>query len=364
MLVGDLKLEVVDKQHYCRYCEQYTPYCRKRHRSGIWYLVRVTNTKTKAATYFVIGEGEAEEKIKYVNYGELLYFGLSGCKDFENAYVTCGGWNSLKHPVFDIETPEHKLKALRPVKLTNFENRVLVELIDENKIHILIELLKQGVIDFQTDLGLWESAKPLLATWESEKTIDLPLGAWLSWKGESWLADFHWGLITIHTIKAKPKVREYEGIHYLSLGSKTIAYADVFGRKTAYYQYYKYGLELVGFEEYNGYYHLPCRIRLIDNLDNIHHYMKLLFFRRLGDLLFLTDDDLEFLESEGVTVSTATKSMFNKIKCIKGCIEFGDQIRVFGSNKIVLYHDEHGLLELPSGEYVAYQVPYIQRGHD
>jgi len=362
MIVGDLRFDVVDIQHYCRYCEQYSKYCREQHRSGIWFLVRATNTKTKATTYFVIGEGEAEEKIKHASYGELKYYGMSGCSDYENAYITCGGWHSIKSPVFAIETPEYKLKSLKPIKLTTFKRVILAELLDSEKPQILIELLKQGIIDFQTDLGVWEAIKPLLITWESEKTIDLPLGAWLSWKGKSWLADFHFGLITIHTIKAKPKVTEIDGIYYIHLGRKTIAYAEIFGRKIAYYKYYPYG-ELVGFEEYQGYYHQPCRIRLID-LDNIHHYMKLLFFRRLGDLLFLTNDDLEFLEEEYVTISPAEKQHFNKIKCIQGCIEFNKPIRIFSDDKIVLYHKEHGLLELPKGEYIAYQVPYRVRGHE
>ncbi|RLG36236.1 MAG: hypothetical protein DRN91_08470 [Candidatus Alkanophagales archaeon] len=64
-----------------------------------------------------------------------------------------------------------------------------------------------------------------------------------------------------------------------------------------------------------------------------------------------------------VPIRPAEREQFKKVKVVQGTVEYGKPIVVRGE-RIALYHPEHGLLELPEGEYIAFRVPYRVAGHE
>ena len=163
------------------------------------------------------------------------------------------------------------------------------------------------------------------------------------------------------TIKGKYDITQEENIIQVRIGeNRAIWYGLAYDRKIVYY--YKEDAGLFGFEEYNNHNHAPSQL-YHPEFWYINRYIKLLFKNRLGDILFLTEREVKYLETNNILLRKASKEQFNKVKVIQGNIEFDETITVRGE-QITLYHAEHGLIELPDNEYVAYNVPYFIKGHD
>ena len=351
LVLGNLEFRVVDKEFYCRYCDRYTPYCFRNHRSGLWFKVAVRNRNGKEITV-VFGEGEREHRFPFLaNVGELLYSGMSGCEDYEKGYVTCGGWFGLKGVLVDYQEEDTNIEP----EMNEHEKIAFARMLNDYAKEIIKTLIDNDVTTTSDDWGLWNCYKPLFRVYEREKVIELPLGARIVEHGMSFNATFEFGKIKVRIPKGRYRIEEDSLIFTVAVGRTRVYYAKFFERNIVYLTKENW-LHFLAWEEYSGHVHPMATIS-----NEIPRAIDFLVKYRLGDILFIPRASQSNFEGK---LDPATKEQFKKIKCLKGCIEFGEEIIVRGDDGIALYHPEHGLLELEAGEYIAYEVLYLRRGHD
>lgn len=99
---------------------------------------------------------------------------------------------------------------------------------------------------------------------------------------------------------------------------------------------------IVGYEYYRQITHPACEI---DPRYYSSSFIDFLCAKRLGDVLFLTPDDLRHVPRE---LTPASERQLQRIQRISATL---------------LHHPEHGYLEIDENAQ-PYQVPYISRGHD
>jgi len=371
--VGDIKISLLAKEYYCRHCTEYTYMCPKRkHRFGIWFLLKTTVKDSDKARYFILGEGEREERFPFnVTPGKLKYTGEYDTEYWEYGHVTCGGWYSIVS-VFELDE-ENLNRALSSAnekgELNADEKILLIKLINNNRQRIVENLVAEGVLKLEQDWAHWEDLKPLIKVFIRGRIIHLPRGAMITEKPNSYKADFTWGSIKIPFSKTSQYKSEFSSPIFYS-GSPTIIecrkggepytiyYDEFMGRKIVYhyrFSYHDFKTELVNCEEeHAGHKHAPAIIVW----DDFDRYANYLFYSRLGDILFIPVDD--FINTENL--QPATEEQFNKIKILKGSIENQNGKKLVKKGT-ALYHPEHGLLEIQN-DAIAYQVPYYERGHD
>lgn len=354
--VGQLKLKIVGKEFYCRHCRTLTPKCyRLNHRSGIWFLVKATCNGNSA--HFVTGHGEREGRFPFnldKSIGEELRRGMSGCVDYEHGYVTCGGWYSIKSPVF----VEDEIEEKKRLRLNDTEYSALSQCLERDKVKILTGLLDKNIISLNTRLGLWETAKPLLHTYQNAVITALPLDARITRIGDSFRAEFEYGNIKFNiTKKSRYYTRQWSnGIVNVEINPrKMIYYGEVFGRKLAYY-YVQQLDRIYAYEQRDS---SVSSAVIYPVMDSIPKFMWWLFHRRLGDLIFVEQDDKD---SKYLTQPLYHDQPLEKLQVISGTLEKQDHQYILKSDsKVVLYHPDHGTLELPANVYRIYLVPYRQR---
>jgi len=377
---GSLVIEVVKKHFYCRYCREYNSYCRARHRSGIFFLIKVHNTRNGRSTLALIGEGETENN-------RII--------DWNRAYITSAGWLSpiLRTPEDFIWQEEYLGEGWEEVReLTQHERDALYSLLLSESIeqpegdnlyttpqglHLLCALLEKGIIDLKDDIGALSVFKPMLAVYVKGGTVTMPLGAQILLIPNSWAAEFSWGDIRfkipkLGKVRYSLCSRYYGARQYANLSlpkGKELWWAERNGRKIVYYMHnppefsegwHSWG-EMYGNEQYGDHLHMPARIAVATNA-YIEDLITLLIDNRLGDLVFVPADMLTIAKEYRLT--PAREWQFNKIEVMRGTtIEYGDPIIARSETKLRLYHPEHGLLELPPGEYVVLTPPYLHDAH-
>jgi len=361
--VGTFEFKVVDRFFYCRYCKDFNLRCLKIHRSGVFYLIKlqVTVRDWVKPIYFMVGIGETEELPTFItekDLGKVIHVGFSGATRYEHGYCTCGGWYSFDKPVFILDDDIKEKEII----ITESEKVLIAELLNKNIKLIIQKLLDKNSEDpyqlLAIDWGIFEYLKPLFYVYVRIDLVPLPLGAKIEYQPCSFKAVFRFGDITLDIPKVSYKNIqrfEEEGIYYLRLPrNRIIAYGIRNGRRIVYHNPPLKDF-IVGAEQYRDIVHATCRIKLIGGF---YYFVEKLFNNRLGDILFLKQENS--LDS----LTTAKESSFDKIKVIEGEKNVVDgKIKLTG-DRIVLYHPEHGGLELEGGEYVTFEVPYIARGHD
>ena len=180
-------------------------------RYATYFLLEAVNNRTGKSCFFVAGWGKMRSNIPYVVYGECLYTGMSGCEDYEDAHVTCGGYHYLKRPTFnvDMDSITEEIRN-REVELTAKEREALSEVLNKHKEKIVLELTKRGVIDGKTFLGVWEYVKKAVRWYRKGFVCDLPGGVKYVAKPDSYDGYLIVGKVIIKTRKEKPVVCDYE----------------------------------------------------------------------------------------------------------------------------------------------------------
>jgi len=365
MMLGDLKLRVIGKEFYCRYCKDYDE-CRKAgHRRGIWFKVAIENERNKKAAVIVTGEGEREGSFPFgVDVGKHIRTGMSGCKDYEKGHITMSGWHYLKGIVVE-EVSNEKIEK-EEVELSMNERILLADLLNRNIIDILRELINRGVTSIEDDWGIWEEKKPIFFVYMRERYIPLPFGAVINEEPQSFKAKFMWDEIEFYISKAQYDIGSGGNYVAVFLGSKygakkAIFLSEEYGRKIVYYYD---GYRLHGNEIYKSHVHPRAEIQYptVACAYQLEWYVQLLLKNRLGDVIFLTKDNKEYLENKITWLEPASQAHFKKIKVVDGEIQEKEGI-ITTTKRTVLFHEEHGVLEIDK-DHMAYVVPYSMRGHD
>jgi hypothetical protein len=401
-----IELKLIAEEFYSRYNIRYNHRDFQRHREGIWFLMALTDKKTLTTIYIIDGLGESEEGFPFdANVGGVIASGFS--TTYEMGHVTTGGWYSLLTPYITPDPAdigifaEEDIKTLmNPPENYNGTRRLIESLDDLNEDEriLLSKLIKKSLVTYLTELMKampvfttrvpeldipYAHVTPLLKTFISEKTYHLPGDAYLSYVPLSWRADFVFGGIRVYTPKARHEV--YRNTHnILSFEDKaktTIYYGEYAGRKTVYL-----GKKLdssfpllLGWEEYNDITHPRAEIDYYTLRKALFrktaHIINILFTRRLGDVLFINPVEVTYKPEDKEKLNNlnyAPETAFEKIRVITGIIEKKEEDEKTiitikpeeGATEIVLYHPEHGILQLPPKEFTAYEVPYIVRGHE
>ncbi|CAI1494127.1 protein of unknown function (plasmid) [Thermococcus nautili] len=396
-----IELKVIATEFYSRYTTRYNHRDFRRYRAGFWFLMALTDSKTGETIYIIDGDGEKEGDFPFnANPGKLLHTGMSGAEDYENGHITCGGWYYLYTPYTtknpeDIdflqnptENPDEGIRLIKSLDDLNDDERIfLSKLIQRNVLKYLTALIDAiPFYDHILNLDLpYAGYIPLLKTYISSRTENLPLDANIYYEPKSWRAWFIFGDIKVYVPKARHRYYDNEGdyivIYFDDKKETTIFYREDAGRKTVYLAKNlnnEYPLFL-GWEEYNDHVHPRAEID-IETIRKVvgyytPEYMNLLFNRRLGDVLFINADEIFHTENDLKKLSIltpATKEALKKVQFIGATIEEtehdGETIITIkpteGATEIIAYHPEHGILRLPPKEFTLYEVPYIVRGHD
>jgi len=352
---GDLVLEVVDRFFYCRYCSSWEECYKTGHRAGIWFLTKVTNTENKKTCYLVFGTGETEETVPW---------------NIEPTWETRGGWLSYDK-IYYLEKEEEK-----DIELTPAEAKTFYELLISQAFRIIRTLYIEDIVSINHNWGIFEKWKPLVIVWVKGDYIILPLGANIHRIGRSFKAEFQWDKIKFRIPKMGRKnydIYYYQWrfnsfIHKVRVGyTKKIYYTQVYNRKILYYveqdSLNSDEYAITGYELYNDAMHQPIRFRCNKSDALIDIFINY----RLGDLLFVNEEierKLGNIKLYNLRLEPATKREFRKVKVIRGCLCYDDSEIFSSTGNIVLYHPEHGLLELPTGKYKILRLTHPMSHHD
>lgn len=370
---GDIRIRVLDKEFYCRYCDEYTRECFEKHRSGIWFKVSLNGA------VFILGDGEREGRFPFsIDPGDLIYTNFA-CR-YEHGYVTTGNWHSINVPLY-LGVVDDDTWGGREVELNDDEKILLAKLVQDNIVKMIATVLKEEPdrLPLYLDWGIYNSLKPLFYVYIRDRQYyDLPFGAELNEEKNSFTAYFNFGNIRIRLPKVgKPSwgYWDWKGYAVLYAGSYEVYYAQVHDRKIAYLVSGDHILR--GWEEYGGLIHdveisdedLPYSKPMLSYISiDLDKRLRLLFFRRLGDVFFIEEG------GDTGALIPATQEMLRKIQIMNASLRRVDgddeeEERLVlvpdGSGDIVLYHPDHGTLTLPPKRYVLYRVPAHGRGgHD
>lgn len=363
MKFGSFEVEVIDKEFYCRYCSEVSPRCLKTHRMGIWFFLRITNKIFNPKTVCcIIGTGEKEGGFPLnADAGKALRTGSSGYTEYERGYVTCGGWYSICTPMFLDKVPEDILEQ-EPVELSTTEQIVLSKLLNERKVQIIKGLIDMKILSLYDDWGIWNELKPLFFVYRRTNVYEYD-DVEVVEIDKSWTSKVMYDKIEFFVPKGRLYYERKRLYNVLDVPNGEVYFYDKYGRKVVYY-INKKSCRVLGWEQYHEHVHPRAELNIHPEVlesSVLYEIIKLLFTRRLGDIIFLKKGETELFGY--LPPYPAEEEQFKKIECVEGTIEFGETIKIHGE-RIVLYHPEHGVLELPEGEYEAYSVPYLYRGHD
>jgi hypothetical protein len=345
MIIGDLKIEVLNKEFYCRHCKVFTPSCKNKHRMGLWFLVKITNTKNNKSVYSILGYGEKECDFAFdVSPGESLYSGMSGCERYDIGYVTCGGWCELFTPIF---AATMDLDVNKNVNLSEFENVELANLLDENKVDILTELMSREIINLYTDMGLWNSIKPLLKIYQSGKVRSEGKGV-LEWIENSFTAEFRYHNICIQLPKSTVKEIGFNpylfNAHQIITKKYMILFKEIFTRKIVILRKYNSNVFEI-YQEADG------EVIKSEIKSNYFDYRAdLIFDYVIGNYIIIPD------EKYRIDINT---DEFNKDKFFIDNILFGGKVSEYGEvegKRITIVNKKYGVLELPEGKYLIRKI--------
>jgi len=375
-----MNYKVVDKEFYCRYCRSYDQ-CKGKHRSGIWFKLAFGNTLTDRCLIITIGEGEREFNFPFnCSVGEEIRRGMSGCIYFQKGHITMSGWHYLTDII--TERTDKNFSELQSITLTQSEQIILSKLLNQNKVKILKALTDEKIISLEDDWGLWNHIKPLFFVYKRRNVKEFPLGARIEEQPDTFKAKFVWGDIQFFIPKGRYTHHYlFDNLNVITIGKrelwqegKQIFYGEVYGRKIVYYYHYDHNI-IYANEVYNNHIHPPALINP-PLFEYLHSYIQKLFYRRLGDILFIKEEEIEepaycnekiigaILKPYRIPIIPAQHQHLSKVKIIQGELEETPNLKIKSSSEVVIYHPEHGLILLEGGEYYIFQVPYISRGHD
>lgn len=356
---GDLGIFVEETYFSCKKCEEYNPTCYSKHRSCIFFVLRVINLKNKKSVRVLIGEGEAPEDVFPVPCYQSVNGWASPINELPEDIVLQNlnlspEWKRKELTSFEVETIYRLLltgNIKQPIALNKYRQWGLL---------LLQVLYVTGIVDKNTDVGALSVWKPLLMTWLKKGVKKLPMSITIHYFPRSWKAEIRWGKLVIPITK-----RKLEGLLelectvgsalgkalYLYFRNLTVKCVEFNGRKTV-YKIYPDNI-VRGYELYGEHVHPPCTI-LLHNVS-----ISYLRSRRLGDLLFKKEGESE---EDGLNIEIPVDmNQLKKVVAIQG--KLSDRF-VEGKNAICLYHPEHGVLYLPPGRYKILKVPYVVEGHD
>jgi len=89
-----------------------------------------------------------------------------------------------------------------------------------------------------------------------------------------------------------------------------------------------------------------------------HEFIKLLFLNRLGDVVFIPENNENSEHFDEIN-----DDQLNKIKMLNAKIE-DNRLIPTSDEDIILYHPDHGTLSLKPQRYIIKAVRYYRRGHD
>jgi len=347
---------------------------------GLYFLTKITVKGVEEKGVFAIfGIGEKKGSFPFSDIvrldDEFLGYqgtGMSGCHYYKLAHTTMSNWCSLVSPLLiPSERVETEKLPKEPIELSEIEKKVFFEELDKKKVRLLCLLVKSGILSTTNDFGIWTHLKPLIKTYESFTMYPLPLGAELHFEAYSFRATFVINNFRLRVTKGRVKHFVYKNFVEVTLGiaeTQKIWYNRTLDKITVYYSNPRLRSMVMCYEVYKEHRHPEALIDYHLFLDIINF----LFAKRLGDLMFLEEHELVF-------VNNATKtrmgrelefpSDLGKMKVLQGTLDkakLGDRdiFVVQSEEDIILYHPEHGTLTLPPEKYYIVSVPYWERGHD
>jgi len=362
--IGQLKIDVLGAEHYCTVCSEFTWKCYRRHRSGNFYVLRVS-IHSEEPVLLLLSRGEFKEinSLKVENVlGGIVKAKMSGTKIYSRGKITAAGWISFESAVMRIDEKDVNTEQLRK-DMTKDEKELLYRLIDEHKINILtkylVALSEKHDIKFlhwfidQTDLGVWTHLKPLLHTFVSDKVYSAG-SALISFIPLSFRALFRAWDIKFNVTKAKPRIFVFNDVIEIELGKERRIYVIEKDERIA--VYYRLHNTVYAHEQFRQHVHPVAQI----SPSYFDKYRPDLFHYRLGDILFIRSDT-----SANVN-ETQLPEWTGKLKILQGSIiTDGENYYVSSDDEdIVAYHPEHGILVLYPGIYKIERVQYLQAGHD
>ncbi|MEX0569418.1 MAG: hypothetical protein Q6363_009750 [Candidatus Njordarchaeota archaeon] len=364
--IGDIKIKVLRRIFYCRHCAEPSRYCISHHRSGLYYIIQI-EPFVQPKNIFIVGAGEIkdntyeiiqENDLYYVKVadakiclGKLEYTGMSGCEDYEYAHITMSGWLSfINTPIVEEITPDKNLE------LNDFEKILISEELESHRRWIVIN------IPTNIDWGIWERHKKLAYFYESSGAIRLPLGAVISKYPTSFQAEFEFQGISFKIPKISKADSTFinDNIVFIRVKKRLLYYGSINERRIVYY--FREHPMIYGHERVRDELQSPAILESppFDYNDTYkwHKFMKLLFLNRLGDVVFIPEDNenIEYFDE-------INGNQLSKIKILNAKIE-DNMLTPTSDEDIVLYHPDHGTLSLKPRQYVIKAVRYYRRGYD
>ena len=237
-----------------------------------------------------------------------------------------------------------------------FERIFINEELDSRRRWIVIN------IPTNIDWGLWEHHKKLAYFYQSSGAIELPLGAVIYKYPASFQAEFRFSEISFKIPKISRAYPSFinDNIIFIEVKNRLLYYGFVSERKIVYY--FKQHPIIYGHEEVKGELQSPAKLESppFDYNDTYkwHEFIKLLFLNRLGDVVFIPENNENSEHFDEIN-----DDQLNKIKMLNAKIE--DNILIPTSDEdIILYHPDHGTLSLKPQRYIIKAVRYHRRGHD
>jgi len=345
MKIGELEIDVLRKQFYCRYCEDESECERKKqHRRGIAYVIQIR--VKDIVKQFVITDGEFEDLGELEPLmGKIVRGSMSGATEYQHGYVTCGGWVTL-YPR-ELSPNEY----FEPSEV-DYDPIVFARVLNDHRDMILTSLVRSDRSILELDWGLWNAIKPLIYAYVSRKTVPLPQEAHINYEPYSFRATFKLRDIEIPVVKARPSVTTLVDYVELRLGEKTkIIYRTDLHRAVV---ILRKGWKTYLYEQYR---HRDVQIYDLTYSDKDEHY---LLFNRLGKVVFvpkiLKSEDYQEVKNEEIVKTLSEFHIVNaKFYQVDNDVFLIPEDK---SKDVLIYHNDYGALILNAQPY---QLEFIMR---
>ena len=367
-----VEMKLVYREFYCRHCSTYES-CKKYHRKGTAYLFLVENllNSKKFGVAFSIGELEHSDIIGKFGGENLLRKGMSGCATYDYSHRTGGGWWYFTKPNLPISLDrieEFLSKYGEQVpEISPIEQYHLIDHISKNVFFKILKNLDLKREDFKALLPSPEffHLLKLYFVWLRERKYsfndnllvieDIPL----SFRR---IITFDENL-KFHTVKSSfyftPRGGDYYDLVMRNNREIFHYFYDKTQQKITIYHHTQ--SRIFGYEKYREYFHPRCEI-------DYNRYRPYLFFHfRLGDILFIPENHTDLINE----YNPAPSNSLEKIKVLNAKIEVEPvpeaavPVLVPENNTpIIVFHPEHGSIQLEPAKYSIHAVPYLVRGHD
>jgi len=255
------------------------------------------------------------------------------------------------------------IKFIRPINRNRIKN-----IIDD----IIKISIRTGIIDYNTNLGLFSMWKGLYHIYESDDDKLLPMGAKIERVKNSFTAYFKWKNVTLKIQKTPWKnVTIYKSylnnqiLYTVRIGKYTFIYTtiytiynrDIVHRNIVYV--FLHDTEFTHVAVIDDYKNTKT-IKFIAEKDSTDVIIDIFTMHRLGDILFIPYSiDINNIKEKlkTITFDTADIEHINKLQILSGCIDYSSS-EIFGSKDITIVYPDYGVLKLKSGKYKIYMLKH------